>query len=127
MSASSRKPTAAQRTRHALIAAWRGVADGPIIDHQARSVGEVLGKVLKDLGLQERMALEEVVAAWRMAAGDFIAKHTQPESVTRGVLTVRVTQPTIHHALMMEKPALMKRLHEQLGHSKIKDVRFRHG
>ena len=110
-----------------MIAQWRGVADGPVIDLPAKSVGEVLAKVLKDLGMEERMALDEVMAAWRGAAGDFIAKHTMPESVTRGVLSVKVTQPTMHHAMMMEKPALLKRLNERLGAKKIKDVRFRHG
>ena len=110
-----------------MLAQWRGVSGGPIIDLPTKSVGDVLAKVLKDLGLQERMALDEVLAAWRAAAGEFIAKHTMPESVTRGVLNVKFSQPTMHHALVMEKAALMRRLHEQLGHKKIKDVRFRHG
>ena len=127
MSATSRKPTAAQRARHALLTQWRGLPDGPLNDRPAREVGDVLAKLLKELGLQERMALDEVMVAWRAAAGDFIAKHTKPESVTRGVLNVIVPQSSMHHALMMEKAAILRRLHEQLGHTKIKDVRFRHG
>jgi hypothetical protein len=33
-----RKPTAAMRRRHNLIAAWRGVADGPLMDLPTLSV-----------------------------------------------------------------------------------------
>jgi hypothetical protein len=33
----------------------------------------------------------------------------------------------MHHALMMEKPVLLRKLNEQLGKGKIKDIRFRHG
>jgi hypothetical protein len=45
----------------------------------------------------------------------------------RGVLMVRLMQPAVHHALMMEKPRILARLREKLGHVGIKDLRFKHG
>ena len=87
----------------------------------------MLAKVMKDLRLTDRMQLDNVVNAWRTAAGDFIAKHSVPENVQRGVLTVKVGQSSVHHALMMEKPVLLRKLNETLGKGKIKDIRFRHG
>lgn len=127
MSRPSRKPSAAMRLRHALIAQWRGIDAGPIQDLPAKKLGNVLDKVVKDLGLSERMQLEDVLAAWRTAAGDFISRHAKPESVARGILTVRVLQSSVHHALSMEKTRLVAKLNEQLGKSAIKDIRFRHG
>lgn len=124
---SSFKATARQRLRHALIANWRGVADGPLLDLPVRSVSELLPAVVAQTGIADRLRLEDAAAAWRETVGDFIARQTCPDSINRGVLTVRVLQSSIHHALMMEKPKIVKRLIARLGAKAVKDVRFRHG
>lgn len=122
-----RKSTPNQRLRHHLVSQWRGLPESPIIDLPAKNVSDVLDQVLKGLGLANRMQLEQVAAAWRMAAGDFIAKHSVPDGIAKGVLQVRVSQSSVLHALTMEKPVLLKKLGEALGKGVIKDVRFRHG
>ena len=122
-----RKSTSAQRHRHWLITQWRGVEDGPLIDLPVKNVEDVVGKVMKAAGLGDRLVLDDVLAAWQQVAGDFIAKNTQPDGFLRGVLQVRCSQPSVHHALMLEKAALLRKLNEKLGPGKIKDVRIRHG
>ena len=122
-----RKSTAAKRHRHWLITQWRGLEDGPLIDLPVKSVGDVLGKVMKAAGLGDRLMLDEVLAAWQEVAGEFIAKNTMPDGYLRGVLHVRCSQPSVHHAVVMEKAALLRKLNEKLGPGKIKDVRLRHG
>ena len=123
----SRKPTSLQRLRHSLIADWRGVADGPILDHAVLSVADMVPKIMAQYGLSERLQMEEIAAAWREVVGDLIARQTQPDSVSRNVLIVRVLQPTIHHAMMMEKGKILKKLTEKLGKKAVKDIRFKHG
>jgi len=122
-----RRATKHQRMKHRMVTQWRGVADGPLIDLPARQASDGLEKVLKDLGLTDQLRLEEVVSAWKVAAGDFISRHATPDAFAKGVLTVRVSQSSVHHAMTMEKPALLRRLNEAMGGNKIKDVRFRHG
>ena len=122
-----RKASAAKRHRHWMLTQWRGLADGPLVDLPVKSVEDVLGKVMKAAGLGDRLMLDEVLAAWQQVAGEFIAKNTLPDGYTRGVLQVRCTQPSVHHALMMEKTTLLRKLNEHLGQGKIKDVRIRHG
>ena len=73
------------------------------------------------------MKLEEILAAWKEIVGDFIARNSTPDSIQRGILTVRVLQPTVHHALSMEKPRILKRLQAKLQSSGIKDIRLKHG
>jgi predicted nucleic acid-binding Zn ribbon protein len=124
---SQRKPSAVQWTKHRLLAAWRGAEEGPILNHKAVNVGDVLGKIVQELGMKDKLLLDDVLAAWNEAAGEFIAKHTRPDAVNRGVLTVRLLQPAIHYALQAEKQRLIERLQQALGHKKIRDVRFRHG
>ena len=124
---SSRLPTRQQRLRHALISAWRGADEGPIIEVPLRSVAELVGKVVAEAGIGDRMKLEEVLAAWREIVGDFLFQHSRPDSIVRGVLMVRVLQPTVHHVLAMERPRILSRLQAKLKNSGIKDVRLKHG
>jgi hypothetical protein len=124
---SNRLPTASQRRRHALISAWRGVDEGPIIELPTFSVADLVGKVVAQAGIGDRLKLEEVLAAWRDIVGDFLFQHSRPDSIQRGVLMVRVLQPTVHHALAMERPRILKRLQTQMKSAGIKDVRLKHG
>ena len=122
-----RKPTAAMMRRHRLLAQWRGVPAGPLIDYPAKKLGSVLEKVVKQLGLTGRIRLEEVQAVWKEAAGAFIAKQTQPDGWLRGVLTVRVTNSSAMHAVHAIKAELLAKVQARLGADKIKDIKFRHG
>lgn len=122
-----KQPSRFQRQRRALISAWRGAPEPPLVDLPARQVGDLIGPILKQCGLAERLRLEEVQEVWRGIVGDFLFQHTRPDSVVRGVLVVRLLQPAVHHALIMEKPRLLARLRERLGGAGIKDMRFQHG
>ena len=97
------------------------------MDHAVLSVADMVPKIMAQYGLGERLQMEEIAAAWREVVGDFIARQTQPDSVSRNVLIVRVLQPTIHHAMMMEKGKILKKLTEKLGKKAVKDIRFKHG
>jgi hypothetical protein len=73
------------------------------------------------------MRLEEVLAAWRGIVGDFLYQSSRPDSIQRGVLTVRVLQPAVHHALAVERPRILRRLQQQLKGAGIRDIRLKHG
>jgi len=122
-----RKPTAAMRRRHNLIAAWRGMEDGPLMDLPVLKVGDLATKIMAQAGLANRVKLEDVLAAWEEIVGAFLFKLTRPDTMERGILTVRLMQPTAHHALMLEKTKILKRLQAKLPDAKIRDIRFRHG
>ncbi len=122
-----RKPTAAMRRRHNLIAAWRGMEDGPLMDLPVLKVGDLATKIMAQAGLANRVKLEDVLAAWEEIVGAFLFKLTRPDTMERGILTVRLMQPTAHHTLMLEKTKILKRLQAKLPDAKIRDIRFRHG
>ncbi len=127
MSAPTRRPTSAMRLRHSILSEWRGLPEAPLVDLPAKRLDVVLGNLVKSLGLADRMRLEDVMSAWRTVAGDFVARQTVPESCIKGVLTVRVAQPSLHHAMVMEKPKLLQKLAEQMGSGKVREIKFRHG
>ncbi len=102
--------TAAQ-IRATVIAEWRGLPERPFPRDTARAVGEVVVKLMVNLGLAERLREEEVTRAWRELVGDFVADHSAPQRLQNGVLTVRVLQPTVHYELdRVFKPQLLAKL-----------------
>jgi hypothetical protein len=90
-------------------------------------VGDLATQIMAKAGMANRVKLEDILAAWQEIVGAFLFKLTRPDTFERGILTVRLMQPTAHHALMQEKVKILKRLQEKLPDAKIKDVRFRHG
>lgn len=110
-----------------MISAWRGAPEPSLVNVPTRVAGDLIAGILKQAGLAERAQLEEVLEVWREIVGEYLFGQTQPDSVMRGVLMVRLMQPAVHHALMMEKPRILARLREKLGHVGIKDLRFKHG
>jgi hypothetical protein len=116
-----------QWARHHLISAWRRVEDGSPNECEAVGVGELVPDILKGWKLDEKQRGEEITAAWREIVGEFFAQHTAPDSIKRGVLTVRVLHSTIQHTLTMEKARLLAKLQERFGKDVVRDMKFRHG
>lgn len=113
--------------RHRLMAAWRGTPDGPLMDLPTLNVADLAVKIVAQCGLANRVKLEDVLAAWEEVVGAFLFKLTRPDAIERGILTVRLMQPSAHHALSLEKAKILKRLQTKLPDARIRDIRFRHG
>jgi len=121
------RPNRAAWLRHHLLSDWRGVWLPEPGQRKTQEVADLMGAVLKECGLNDRLQLEEVQEAWREIVGDFLFQHSRPDSIHRGVLQIRLLQPAVHHALMMEKGRIVNRLQQRFSAMKIKDVRFKHG
>lgn len=124
---SDRKPTSKQIMRHRLVAAWRGMADGPVMTLPTLTVADLAPKIMAQCGMADRVKLEDVLVAWEQIVGTMLFKLTRPDSMERGILTVRLIQPSAHFALSLEKGKILKRLQLALPDAKIRDIRFRHG
>lgn len=114
--------------RAAAIAEWRGLPDKPPIRNRWQSAGDVLPKLMRSLGLRERLHETEVIEAWSKIVGDFIAAHSAPVALREGVLYVRVLQPVLHYELeTVSKIDILRKLKQRFGGKTIRDIRFRVG
>ena len=114
--------------RAAVIAEWRGLPDRKQRPDCWKAPGELLPRLMQQLGLSERLHETEVMEAWKGVVGDFIATHSAPVSLREGVLFVRVLQPALHYELdRVAKPDVLRKLKQRFGAKVIRDIKFRVG
>ena len=114
--------------RAAIIAEWRGLPERKMRTDRWQSSADVMPKLMKRLGLRERLRETEVIDAWSKIVGDFIAAHSTPVALREGILYVRVIQPALHYELeQISKSEILRKLKQRFGGKTIRDVRFRVG
>jgi len=114
--------------RAAVLAEWRGLPEKKSRPDHWQAPGDLLPKLLQQLGLSERLHETEVIAAWKDIVGDFIAAHSAPVSLREGVLFVRVLQPSLHYQFeTISKAEILRKLKRRFGGKIIHNIRFRVG
>jgi predicted nucleic acid-binding Zn ribbon protein len=117
-----------KRLRAIALAEWRGLPETPFAADSAKPIGETIVKVMGALGLKDRLREDEVLRAWQEIVGDFVARHSVPQRLKDGVLTVRVLQPTVHYELdRVWKPEILAKLKARFGARTVRDIKFRIG
>jgi len=114
--------------RAAVLAEWRGLPEKKLRPDRWQAPGELLPKLMQQLGLSERLHETEVIAAWKKIVGEFIAGHSSPVSLRNGILSVRVLQPALHYQFaQISKTEILRKLKQRFGAKIIREIRFRVG
>jgi predicted nucleic acid-binding Zn ribbon protein len=85
--------------------------------------GRLIGKLKLSSVLAEPEARAR--AAWRLAAGDKIARHTRPTMLVRGSLIVEVEDYIWQKQLSTLRSVLIKNMANALGEALVTDLDFR--
>ena len=111
-----------------VLAEWRGYREQSTPPDRTQRAGESLEKVMRQLGLHERLTEAQVLSAWAEIVGEWFALHTCPDRIRDGVLYVRVVQSSVHYELDRNwKPKIIQKLKARFGASRVRDIRFRIG
>ena len=114
--------------RASVIAEWRGLPEKKVRPDRWQAPGDLLPKLMQQLGLSERIRETEVMDAWKQIVGDFIAAHSAPVSLRAGVLYVRVLQPALHYQFeQISKVEILRKLKQRFGTKIVREIRFRLG
>jgi predicted nucleic acid-binding Zn ribbon protein len=114
--------------RATVIAEWRGLPVNKPRPDRWQAPGDLLPKLMQQLGLSERLRESEVIDAWKQIVGDFIAAHSTPVSLRAGILSVRVLQPSLHYQFeTISKAEILRKLKQRFGTKIIREIRFRVG
>ncbi len=94
---------------------------------QAARAGDLVDKLLKGLGLDDRLQQYRALIIWESVVGPQIAARTRPVRIREGVLEVNVDQPTWMQQLQLMKPKILAQLNDELGKATIKDLYLKRG
>lgn len=120
----SRGPKRIDHIRAQLLRDFRGVGEALDLEKNVSRAGELLQGILKDLRLNEGIEESRLKEAWHEVAGSFVARQTEPVSLHRGVLTLRVLQPSMRFHLEQSRGQLLGRLRKRLGAEAVREVRL---
>jgi predicted nucleic acid-binding Zn ribbon protein len=95
--------------------------------YQAKPIGSAIRQVMARSGLGQTQAAEELLKAWKTAAGPTLGSVSRPGNVSRGVLHVFVQDSSALQELHMSRKQLLIVLQQSMPQLKIKDIRGRVG
>ena len=91
-----------------------------------KAIGDVLGKVYRQLGLEEKMSYTFLASAWKEIVGEVIARHSRPTGVVHRQLIVEVDSSVwLNELNNFSRADILRRVKEK--YKNIKDIRFKIG
>lgn len=90
-------------------------------------IKEVLAELILRRGYAREQSAAAFDAAWRAAAGEFMAGHTRCGLLRRGVLEIVVANSLMMQEITFRKAALVTELVRLLPSAQIKDIKLRVG
>lgn len=94
---------------------------------QAAFAGDLVERLLKGFGLDERLQQYRALIIWEEVVGPQIAARTRPIRIREGILEINVDQPTWMQQLQLMKPKILAQLNAELGKATIKDLFLKRG
>jgi len=85
----------------------------------------VLAETLRALDLERPLKAASLQDLWPEVVGPEVAQRTRPGALSRGRLTVLVTDSVWLHQLTMLKPRLIEALNRRVGEPLVQDLFFR--
>lgn len=95
--------------------------------YQAKPIGRAIRQVMARSGLGQTQAAEELLKAWKMAAGPTLGAVSRPGNITRGVLQIFVQDSSALQELHLSRKTLVILLQQSMPQLNIKDIRGRVG
>ena len=78
-------------------------------------IGDLIGEVLGDFGLDEASVGVRLLEVWEEALGPELAPFCRPEGIRNEILYARVPDSAWMQRLQLETPDILERLREHLG------------
>lgn len=90
-------------------------------------IAEIVSRTTQRFGMEEKLALYRVWDKWEDVIGPQIATHAKPARLCRGVLVIRVENPSWLQELHFLKARIMDKLKEVFKDKEIRGIRLELG
>lgn len=115
--------------RRQALKEWRGVDVAGLERNRAlnaRSLEQLLPKVLTDLKLDRRRAHMEVFKAWNHLMDPNVVAHAQPAGLTKGTLFINVDSSVwLNEIVRYRRREILERLQHAFGKETVLKISFR--
>ncbi len=91
---------------------------------QPSSMGTVLQELLRNLGLERRVAEHAAIRLWPQAVGEGIAAVAAPVRVRDGILFVKVKSSVWRQELLYHRRRILANVNKLVGERVIQDIWF---
>ncbi len=89
-----------------------------------RRVADLVGKVLRQAGLEPANDNWRVAEAWVRTVGDRVARHAEPLRLEGNELVVAVDDAVWRQELALLAPEIVARLNAEIGHALVRRLRL---
>ncbi|HUJ10086.1 MAG TPA: DUF721 domain-containing protein [Verrucomicrobiae bacterium] len=114
--------------RRQVLHEWQPLSSDVWASFPARSTDQLVPRVMKKLGLEQRLQQSQVFYLWPSIVGSDIARHAQPVSLKNRLLIVAVDHPVwLQELSRYHKPLILQRVQERVGPKTVRDIVFRIG
>jgi len=94
----------------------------------ARSVGDLMPALLKELRLDARQADAEIIKVWNSLIDPAVTAHAQPANLNKGTLFVNVdSNAWLSEIVRYRRREILERLQNSFGKTTIQKISFRIG
>jgi predicted nucleic acid-binding Zn ribbon protein len=120
----SGKKASPQKIRSHFMRDWIGGHFPLDLNRNVSDASTFIEDILESVGMRGGLDEDRVKEAWKSLAGDAIASQTEPVSLRKGCLTLKVLQPAMRFHLEQLKPQLLRKLQSELGEENITKLRM---
>lgn len=110
--------------RAKILEQWWGAGERLDPEKNISAAGDWLEEIMAKLRLEDGIEESKLRGAWKEVAGEFVAGQTEPVSLHKGVLTLKVLQPSMKFHLEQSRGEILSRLQQSLGRKKIREIRL---
>jgi predicted nucleic acid-binding Zn ribbon protein len=89
-----------------------------------KTIGHILDSIIRELGIQNKLAECRVLEIWPAVVGTQVAHMTKAQRVTKGKLFVHVKSDSWRTELIFHKDAIIKKLNQELRSDVVKEIVF---
>lgn len=89
---------------------------------KAKGIDELVWKVLRQMGLEQRFKEQEVCDVWQEVVGPAFASRTRKVSMADGRLFVVFDSAVVRNEILLVKEGLMRALNDRVGSGVVKEI-----
>ncbi|MBC8185985.1 DUF721 domain-containing protein [candidate division KSB1 bacterium] len=89
-----------------------------------KTLQQAINKLIKDLGIENRVLENQVLNEWSLVVGKRIAEISTANKIENKVLIVKVLNSSWRNELLFHKRNIIDKLNKKIGKRMVEDIKF---